>query len=311
MSLHRVNKPHRWETTANIPNSAGAEAQQSKRKRRPKKKAKKKAEAQALHNEQMLAAQREEIRPRRIKSPKIMLPGPKPTDEYLNAAAQDFYVVDPPRRMLVILDLNGALVHRPDNNPRKTVPRPFLAPFLDFLFDNFCVMVWSSARPQNVARMVDSVLPPKHRSGLVARWDRSHFKLTPEHYAQNVQVYKDLNLVWTAESIQPQPSDADDVVRWDQSNTILVDDTALKAQGQPYNLVEIPEFTNTPAQQGCDILREVASYLQTARMQVDVSRFIKNYPFKADGTWKFDWPDDLANVPVAGMEPLHPTPRYE
>lgn len=171
------------------------------------------------------------------------------------------------------------------------IARPHLKPFLDYLFGNFSVMVWSSARPDNVASLVSQALNIELRSKLVARWARDSFGLLPEHYAQNVQVYKNLGLVWSAENIQRQHPDYKTGGRFGQHNTVLIDDSILKANAQPHNLLQIPEFSATPEQmKGDDVLREVAGYLDKLRYQGDVSKFINKTPFKADGTWGFEWP---------------------
>ena len=94
----------------------------------------------------------------RSSQPKIMLPAPAPTEAYMMQAAEKPSTVELSGRILVILDLNGTLLYRPSRNNTKMIARPFLAPFLRYLFSNFAVMVWSSARPQNVAALVDQSL---------------------------------------------------------------------------------------------------------------------------------------------------------
>ncbi|KAF2810591.1 HAD-like protein [Mytilinidion resinicola] len=217
-------------------------------------------------------------------------PAPEPTKKYLEQAA-----LEPHRRFapiwpqhLLILDLNGTLVHRPDRrNLGKIIPRPYLAPFLEFIFANFDVMVWSSAQPVNVDLMVKKVLGENYTPRLRATWNRNNFGLSKEEYTQNVQVYKQLTRIWNSEELGG--------CMYSQASTILLDDTVLKAAAEPYNLVEIPEFAATKAQMKSDVLREVAGYLDELRYQMDVSTFIKRHPFKADGTWQMKWSDDLAD----------------
>jgi len=220
-----------------------------------------------------------------------MLPGPTPSPEYLAQAAGEPYVIDPPGRVLVILDLNGTLIFRP--NPRKEatrlVARPFLKPFLQYLFENFSVMIWSSAKPENVKVIVENVLDEDLRSMLVACLARDSFKLTPHHYNLNVQVYKDLNIIWEKEEIQQKFPEHQYDNRFGQHNTVLIDDSVIKAVAQPHNLLLIPEFSGTAEEMEGDVLREVAGYLEVLKMQWDVSRFMRREPFKADGRWIYDW----------------------
>ncbi|KNG50390.1 phosphoprotein phosphatase [Stemphylium lycopersici] len=225
---------------------------------------------------------------------KIMLPAPQPTQEYLDQAAGEPSPTENPDQMLVILDLNGTVLFRPNRNAKTMIQRPFLKPFLRYLFENFKVMVWSSARPDNVKSLVSQALDNDLRSKLVAQWARDSFGLSPTNYQQNVQVYKNLKLVWSRSQIQSYHPQYETGGRFGQHNTVLIDDSSIKASAQPHNLLEIPEFSATPEQMQGDILREVAGYLEALRRQSDVSKFINKEPFKEGGTWTFDWPDNVA-----------------
>lgn len=228
----------------------------------------------------------------RSREPKIMLPPPAPTEAYMTQAAAEPSIVELSGRVLVILDLNGTLLYRPNRNKKSMIARPFLIPFLRYLFSNFAVMVWSSARPENVASLVEQSLEEDLRKTLVAQWARDKFNLKPEHYNKNVQVYKNLDLVWAKDEIQKQHPDYRTGGRFGQHNTVLIDDTTLKAAAQPYNLLQISEFSATPQQMREDKLREVAGYLEVLRTQQDVSKFMKREPFQHDsGKWAHEWPE--------------------
>ena len=225
---------------------------------------------------------------------KIMLPAPQPTQEYLDQAAGEPTTTETPGQILVILDLNGTVLFRPNRNAKTMIQRPFLGPFLRYLFENFKVMVWSSARPDTVKSLVSQALDNDLRSKLVAQWARDSFGLSPTNYQQNVQVYKNLKLVWSRSQIQSFHPDYEAGSRFGQHNTVLIDDSSIKASAQPHNLLEIPEFSATPEQMQGDVLREIAGYLEALRTQADVSRFIQKQPFTPGGQWTFDWPDDAA-----------------
>lgn len=228
----------------------------------------------------------------RSRDPKIMLPAPAPTHAYMAQAAEEPSTVELSGRILVILDLNGTLLYRPNRNKKTMIARPFLIPFLRYLFSNFAVMVWSSARPENVASLVEQSLEENLRKTLVAQWARDKFKLKPEHYNQNVQVYKNLDFVWSKDEIQEQHPDYESGGRFGQHNTVLIDDTTLKAAAQPHNLLQISEFNATPQQMREDTLKEVAGYLETLRTQQDVSKFMKKEPFQhSSGRWTYEWPE--------------------
>ena len=229
------------------------------------------------------------------KEPKIMLPAPSPTKDYLDCASQAPSLADSPAPVLVILDLNGTLLHRPSKNKQRMIARPFLKPFLRYLSSNFAIMVWSSARPENVKSLVQQSLDKDLQSKLVAEWARTSFGLSPEHYIRNVQVYKNLDLVWKNHDIQKKHPNFEHGGRFGQHNTVLIDDSVLKANAQPHNLLEITEFTATPEDMKSDVLREVAGYLEVLRKQSDVSKFINKEPFKVGGQWTYEWPEDVVH----------------
>jgi hypothetical protein len=222
---------------------------------------------------------------------KIMLPAPQPTDLYLSQATEEPSVTDSPGHILVILDLNGTVLYRPNKNAKTMIARPYLRPFLRYLFQNFKVMVWSSAKPANVKALVEQALDKDLRSMLVASWARDTFGLSATNFNQNVQVYKNLRLIWSRDQIQQHHPEYEAGKRFGQHNTVLIDDSALKASAQPHNLLEIPEFEATSEQMEGDVLREVAGYLEILRQQSDVSRFIHQVPFKG-GLWSYEWPND-------------------
>ncbi|XTI95075.1 HAD-like protein [Cenococcum geophilum] len=235
---------------------------------------------------------------KRHPSPKIHLPAPMPTEDYLNRAAKIPERLDCPQRPLLVLDLNGTLVYRPDRDSTRAISRPFLQPFLKYIFENFYVMVWSSAKPYNVSRMVNAVLTFEQHSLLIAQWGRDKFDLTPDQYTQNVQVYKELSRIWAEAKttcLHPQHNQGQ---LWGQHNTILLDDSEIKASSEPFNLIQIPEFVASEEQMHGDVLREVAGYLDEVRMQNDVSAFMKRTPFKADGRWNMEWPDVPEGVAI-------------
>ncbi|KIY72494.1 hypothetical protein CYLTODRAFT_486329 [Cylindrobasidium torrendii FP15055 ss-10] len=136
-------------------------------------------------------------------------------------------------RKLIVLDLNGALLHRTKSSKGIRL-RPHLDLFVAFIFhpttrDWLDAMVWSSAQPQNVSRMVSSAFG-KHETALLDVWTRDKMDLTPDAYKRKVQTVKDLRKVWAA---FPQHS---------QATTILVDDSPAKARLQPYNQICLSEY---------------------------------------------------------------------
>ncbi len=216
------------------------------------------------------------------------LPTPIPTAQYLQQAAQQPQKSESPRPLLLVVDLNGTLVER---KPRSHlfVERPHLAPFLKYVFENHTLMIWSSALPDNVDKVCQSLFTKKQRRKVIGEWGRDTLDLTAAQYRAKVQVYKRLDKIWHNDTLSHSHPDAGRGAVWDQSNTILIDDSRAKAAAQPHNLLEIPEFRNTPERKESDVLRQVAGYLEELRSQEDVSAFMRKRSFRLDDGWCCPW----------------------
>jgi len=222
--------------------------------------------------------------------PEIPLPAPTPTSQYLSTANLPCKPLLAPQRLLLVLDLNGTLLFR-KKAASSYKPRPSLEPFLNYCLTHHSVLIWSSATPTNVTGVCAQLFTPQQRRQLLGEWGRDTLDLTGEEYCSKVQVYKRLDRIWEGKVLRDShPDFASKGTRWSQANTLLVDDSATKAQAQPYNLVEIPEFTrNAALEKGKDFLGQVVAYLEEARMWRDVSTFVKRKKFVVDGGWAWNW----------------------
>jgi hypothetical protein len=204
---------------------------------------------------------------------------PQPSPLYLWNCARPPQLTPYPQDLLIILDLNGTLLYRPKSNrPTHFVARPFAQKFLSYVLSNFHVMVWSSAQPKNVEVMCQRLFTPQDRSQLLGLWARDKLGLSKEDFGKRVQVYKRLDRIWSDPEIQAKHPWAAQGGRWHQGNTVLLDDSVEKSRSEPHNFVEIIEFTGAPENE--HILRNVAEYLSTLRMQADVSSYIRQYPLR-------------------------------
>lgn len=203
---------------------------------------------------------------------------PTPTEPYLATAALLPFPSPQPRPLLVIIDLNGTLIHRPSrrSNPTNFHPRPHTSPFLHYVITTFTTMIWSSAKPENVRSVTNRLLTPSDRAGLLALWGREAFGFTEKDYNGRTQCYKRLERAWGDPAVRDSHPMGG---TWDQTNTVLIDDSAEKARSEPHNLVEIPEFCGGD-EEAADILPQVHTYLNTLSMQGDVSRYIRENPFR-------------------------------
>lgn len=145
-------------------------------------------------------------------------------------------------------------------------------------------MVWSSAQPDNVRMMVTALFSASQKEALLALWGRDTLGLTKHQFSMKTQVYKRLERVWEG---QYKILHSEVGCVWDQRNTMLLDDSALKAKGQPWNHVEVPEFFGKKNEQKQDrALYALVGYLEEVKWSGNVSAFIRGMPFKVEEKWE-------------------------
>ncbi|KGO70689.1 NLI interacting factor [Penicillium italicum] len=260
------------------------------------------------------AGQRFTPDPQRQRSPTPPVKVPLPTLQYTNQASLKPEKTEK-RPLLVILDLNGTLIYRKLRKfPPKFARRSGLDHFLAMLIENYKVMIWSSSQPPTVNAVCEQIFPGPMHDALVARWGRDKFGLTASQYNKKLQVYKELHKVWAEANIQgsfpgnehlkdpPAQSPSVDAPhknrkqklreaeaaklpaghRWDQTNTILIDDSKLKASSEPFNILEIPEFANDPNIDETKLFAKVLARLDYLAHHDDVSKVLRVWNERVD-----------------------------
>ena len=210
---------------------------------------------------------------------------PKPKREYLSQSLDQPQQLPSPQPLLVILDLNGTLGYRKSRTSTRFRQRYELQPFLKTLLEKYKVMIWSSSQPATVDMVCTRIFHRDQRSSLVAEWDRTKFGLTDLQYNEKVQVYKQLETVWGDNAIQASyPEKLGLKLQgksfWDQSNTVLVDDSALKAASQPFNILQVPEYRGFDEER--DILFEVLVKLDILARYDDVTKVLQLWAHNCD-----------------------------
>lgn len=223
--------------------------------------------------------------PRRARSgtPPVVIP--VPDKAYMKTASQVPRRRNSPRPLLIILDLNGTLILRKHKRlPPSFARRHGLAEFLEELTRKHSVMIWSSSKPQTVNAICERLFPGDKANSLVAQWGRDKFGLTRVQYNSKLQVYKELHKVWNDRKVQcaypgndPTATKFSPGHRWDQSNTVLIDDSKLKALSEPYNILEIPEFTNDFSIDESTLFKKVLARLDYLSYFDDVSKVFREW----------------------------------
>ena len=205
---------------------------------------------------------------------------PEPTPEYILRAS--FLPQPSPtgaRPLLVVIDLNGTLLYRPNKRqPSNFRARPHAEAFLNYCINTFKVVIWSSARFENVDKMCAKLLTPEQYSKVVAVWGRDRFGLTNDDYMRRVQCYKRLTRLWKDPVVSVSHPFGE---AWNQGNTVLIDDSIEKARSEPHNAITIPEFSGNMNENPA-ILPLVHDYLNTLSMQMDVSTYIRANRFRVE-----------------------------
>jgi hypothetical protein len=229
-----------------------------------------------------------------------VLPRPKPSSSYLEQAQLPPRRLSSPKKLLIVLDLNGTLLVRSNRGSNYT-PRPHVDEFLAYCLEHHALIVWSSARLQNVTAMVAQLFTAEQRAKLVKIWSRNDLRLG-KHFDAKVQVYKQLTWLWEDPELQasfPMPATLpfrfedgwkDSLpTKWDQSNTVLLDDSVDKAASEPHNLLQVDEFTKENIGDGEDVLGRVLAYIEELKWEADVSAAMRERPFVNGQGEVWDW----------------------
>ncbi|CAF1059357.1 unnamed protein product [Adineta ricciae] len=166
-------------------------------------------------------------------------------------------------KRLIILDLNGLLIHRlyksdyvknkrffeeqyrlghltrPEPKGNFAVWfRPHVKSFLDWLLEHFHVAIWSSVLQHNIAPIVESLFPDEHeRDRLLFWWNQDNCFVEEDPTATDPKkmksFYKRLTSVWDTVEINErwlinQPNDVQLT-----DHTLLIDDNNLKVRDNP------------------------------------------------------------------------------
>ncbi|KAG0365773.1 hypothetical protein BGZ54_006219 [Gamsiella multidivaricata] len=118
-------------------------------------------------------------------------------------------------------------------------------------------------------------------------WSREHFQLDTVDFHRKVLTLKDLEFVWREIEAEREQAPEEELqpgqrygTQYDQTNTVLIDDSPHKSQLQPYNCVLIRDFNKKLSLESTDIeLVKVMKYLQRLIGQQNVSAYIRRHPF--------------------------------
>ncbi|KAJ0682636.1 putative FCP1 domain, HAD superfamily protein [Helianthus annuus] len=195
------------------------------------------------------------------------------------------------RKKLLVLDVNGLLVdivadnpdetHKPDTRiaQKAVFKRPFCDEFLAFCFQRFSVGVWTSRTRKNINRVLDFLMRDTQRQ-LLFCWDQSHCTDTGFNTIENSGkplLLKELKKLW-------EKQDANlpwDRGAYDESNTLLLDDSPYKALRNPPYTAIFPYTYSYLDTQDNDLgpNGDLRNYLERLAASDNVQTFVEQNPF--------------------------------
>jgi TFIIF-interacting CTD phosphatase-like protein len=152
------------------------------------------------------------------------------------------------KRINVVLDLDNTLIYSIsfEKYPKKSnhlsklkyhnmndeyyvFERPGLHRFLDWLYQNFNIMIWSAASPDYVEFIVKNIIEKNGR--------RVEFVLNSDNCEESQDIFgekhiKNLKMLW----------DIYDIPGYGPYNTLIIDDLKLVCKVQPHNSIQIKSF---------------------------------------------------------------------
>jgi TFIIF-interacting CTD phosphatase-like protein len=146
--------------------------------------------------------------------------------------------------------------------------RPGLQDFLDWLYDNYNISVWSAASPDYVEFIVKNVIEKNGR--------KIDFVLNSDNCEQCQEIFgdkhiKNLKMLWNIH----------DLYGFGPLNTLIIDDLKMVCKVQPNNSIQIKSFnTNTKMSIKDDELKKIKKRLKKISSHFDKNIDKQGYKFK-------------------------------
>ncbi|KAG5229994.1 hypothetical protein OIU76_022009 [Salix suchowensis] len=207
-------------------------------------------------------------------------------------------------KKLLILDVNGLLVDivsyvsvgyqaNIEVFGKSVFKRPFCDDFLRFCFQKFDVGVWSSRTKRNLNPLIDFLFGDS-RHKLLFCWDQSHCTDTGFTTVENTSkpmFLKELKKLWEYLESIPHLNKGE----YDESNTLLLDDSPYKALCNPVHTAIFPQSyryrDGEDSSLGPD--GDLRLYLERLVEAQNVQEYISQHPFgqrtitESDPSWGF------------------------
>lgn len=142
--------------------------------------------------------------------------------------------------------------------------RPYVQQFLDYIFDNFNVSVWSAASKNYVLYIIENIILTKPNRKINHIFFSYHCNLSKKLYNGGL---KQLDMLW----------DCFELPLYNSSNTIIIDDLKRIKKIQPCNCYNIKPFEFTDKDSPNDReLKKLIEYLENVRTNPNTNCLVEN-----------------------------------
>jgi hypothetical protein len=208
------------------------------------------------------------------------------------------------KKKLLVLDVNGLIADIVSDLPdgcgadafigRKAVfKRPFCDDFLQFCFERFNVGVWSSRTKRNVKSVLDFIMGETSKK-LLFCWDQSLCTETGFNTVENREkplLLKELKKLWEKHETNLPWEKGD----YDESNTLLLDDSPYKALRNPPNTAIFPSTYHYRNRKDTSLgpCGDLRIYLDKLSLSENVQKYVEQNPYgqrsinKSNISWPF------------------------
>jgi TFIIF-interacting CTD phosphatase-like protein len=179
--------------------------------------------------------------------------------------------MDKRKNINVILDLDNTCIYSHELKKLKQKPewlsqykchvmdddyivceRPGLGPFLDWLFSNFNVMIWSAASPDYVDFIAKHIIGKRGKIEHV--FNSEHCEESKKRYKKTIKMLK---MLWEHK----------DLKGYGPYNTVIIDDLKYVTDPQPYNSIPIKRFVANQKHVNDNELENVKKKLENIHQQ--------------------------------------------
>ncbi|KAG1172418.1 hypothetical protein G6F70_006490 [Rhizopus microsporus] len=183
--------------------------------------------------------------------------------DYIEISKQGSIHNENPEVKLLVIDWVNTVFSR--RQAKTYFARPYFDTFLEYICQQFEVIIWSSATGNVFKAMCKQF--PKVLKIYDGQYNPSGTILSEGRSC----TIKDLKFIWSS-------------THYDATNTVLITDNPAVVPRQPYNVIRVSAY-DSMSNNGDNTLLKLIKYLTYLRHQSNVVNYIMNFPFDEKRDW--------------------------